>query len=477
MSLLELPVELLHQICELMPFQDDIHQLRLVNRAISAVADDFFLKKIALHFIRSEFETMQNICQRNKHVANGVRELYLHTDRYRPFSVFPLWKAQVHHTELMDAGARGELPSLDEVFAFDELDERTQRRVRRRLVNTQKAISKLHSEQELEDAYNHYQSVLLDQFRLVNEKASLAFYRRMFELCPKLDDILFNLDDSSNGYFRSWKCVEDLRRTLMPPIGDEISNQPCMVPLTHALIAAAESGRELRSIAVAPLSYQFFDQEEEVMSKIYKSMHTVKDLCLDINTVAKRDVPKPSNWTLSHQTLSHSRTALEEDVVAESRVLEALAGGRIAELLRHAPSLRSLSFYAPFFATSPGAAMSLKNIAGEIYWHHLRVLALSKFRCEPQELTALITRHSATLESLRLGQIIFSKGTARDCFQAFAGKMPRLREVKIKGEFVGEGESLALWNQIDCDRFGSWIVTGGDWPDDIETSDLDSLIA
>ncbi|KXT05033.1 hypothetical protein AC578_10281 [Pseudocercospora eumusae] len=91
--------------------------------------------------------------------------------------------------------------------------------------------------------------------------------------------------------------------------------------------------------------------------------------------------------------------------------------------------------------------------------------------------TAVITCYSTTLESLRLGQIICSKGTERDCFRAFAGRMPQLQEVKIRAEFVGGGETTELWDAADSERLGNWIMTGGEWPRDLETSDLDFLTA
>lgn len=85
MSLLSLPVELFHRICLQFHDQSEYHKhiaaLRLVSRSVQAVADEYLVPRLSLHYLREEFETAEAILGANSRIAKGVRSIRYHADR------------------------------------------------------------------------------------------------------------------------------------------------------------------------------------------------------------------------------------------------------------------------------------------------------------------------------------------------------------------------------------------------------------
>lgn len=82
MSIVDLPVELLHRIygqCS----PADIRSLRYVSRRSLAVANEYFLQNVSLFFLPDDFHTIVELLQ-NPGIARGVRSLTLEVDVFKP---------------------------------------------------------------------------------------------------------------------------------------------------------------------------------------------------------------------------------------------------------------------------------------------------------------------------------------------------------------------------------------------------------
>ena len=450
MSLLSLPVELLHRICQQFHDQSGDHKhiaaLRLVSRAVQAVADEYLVPRLSIHYLREEFDTAEEIFAANPRIAKGVRSIRYHADRLLHLPCIEIWKdvrKRLIHAKQARLASEEALAQSGSACPR-RLPERARRRHMRNFHNAMAAEIKRYSKKELEVKFADYQQHFKDQTAMLSEARAVACFERILAMCPKLNSIaVVMLAHSGEGLRLRERLYED--RYCIGPYGDDASTRLNTRPAGEMLKAIHNSGTANRlQIYIEPLSYQFFAQEEDIMTNYYgvasqlSGLHIgINDRCLNQDRVeGGPDPDEDPDGALEALIQSEEDARRETAHHAHTRVLNAFDDKRLAKFLDHASKLTSLTIKAPRPTRHNMRLLSLSNIVRpSMVWPRLTSLSLENFRCEDRELSDLITRHQSTLEVLSLRNVEFTEGDVKSCFEVFAGKMPQLRTVTLRHDF------------------------------------------
>lgn len=412
MSLSAIPVELLELVmkhCE----APQICSFRLSCRRISEVADEHFLQSTTLFFVRDDFDTIEKIIQHNPRVANTLSHVTFQTDHLRPLHEYGSWKR---------------LRDLSKVTIENSIDFRDEAR----LQPFEKSLGRSTSRPPLDPAFDHYTRQWYDQESLYQEKRAYTCFQKLFTLCSKLDSIRIatGLD---HGRPQSWKIVEAFRKGIVGPKCPDYHGY-VNGDLTKAVTRAAKNtGKSLKSLTVEPVSSTYFHTAGAF--DIASVLHCLESLRL--NNICEE---RRRGRRQSQENGEKSREGAETEAEAENRE-------GIAKFLFHTPNLRSLDI-----TCSGPRVPALHSIIDEsTTWPHLRTLALTNVEFTAQNCATLLLRHRATLEILKLCDVVFAAGNADDdaddddadlrtCLAPVAGQLMsnKLRVVEFRGRLVAE---------------------------------------
>lgn len=430
----DLPVELLHNICTFCP-KSDIRSLRLTSRLLEDIADEHFLDAVVVFFAREDFETAENIVN-NPRIAKNVKSVVFHTDRVPWLGPnFGIWNE--FRKRSLRVAMEGGIDAAERRYIPSESDR--ERRSRLRQPNRELLLEESkHSRKELRAAYEHYNRLSEDQNTMMVELRAAKCLEHIFRLCTKVETVTVAMND----HHPAWRSVNALRKGMLHPCGDNVTNRLGVRSLNEVLTAKQATGKHLSTLEAYPISFQFFAQSEERMEEIYAAISGLTAIELQINpkVLSDREVDIQINddddeETLAFRVEEFEREADEESYWgATSRVVGSFRDGRLSRFLSKAPRLEHIAVdgIPTRYATD---MMHLEHIVGTSPWSAIRVLALRSFRCFEKDLADLVLKYRDTLEELRLGHVLLTKGSVKSLFQTFAGNCPRLSSVVLSGKF------------------------------------------
>ena len=155
--------------------------------------------------------------------------------------------------------------------------------------------------------------------------------------------------------------------------------------------------------------------------------------------------------------------------------------GEFRELLGVTRALRVMKLsMIPSFPFDAGVL--LKDIVGDMQWPKLREIGLAWIQASEDELVHFLLKHQRQLRRISLSTIVLLSGTWESVFRRLSGQLPKLRKVKLRGEFCGdEGNGFdfdtsdypAYRRHMLRDAIERFILEGGDFPDEYALEDAD----
>lgn len=187
--------------------------------------------------------------------------------------------------------------------------------------------------------------------------------KALFQVCPNLHTINLSTEhELRDSNLRRTKYFRHLHTCLFQPLGLLTGG----LDLTHALLAAQETGRAILTLAAAPVSRYFLAQGRKTTGKLYEVFAGVEDLRLQFR---------------------HPENLEGEDEEFEM----VLKRGTLTIMLASASELRRLDLDLPTnFHAAPIA--HLRQVFGETSWLKLESLSLRGVSCTPDGLEALMER-------------------------------------------------------------------------------------
>ncbi|SMY27486.1 unnamed protein product [Zymoseptoria tritici ST99CH_1A5] len=141
----------------------------------------------------------------------------------------------------------------------------------------------------------------------------------------------------------------------------------------------------------------------------------------------------------------------------------------LVSLMEHTTKLQHLCLDLPDYTN--GDNVTLQDIVGGTTWRYLTHLDIANFEAKPDDLTDLLIRHRDTLTYVKLGTVCLQTGTWPECFESFAGKLPKIEQFEFRSRFSDDtiGESF-LWfgwphekqNNARGEEVRKFIITGGE---------------
>lgn len=145
------------------------------------------------------------------------------------------------------------------------------------------------------------------------------------------------------------------------------------------------------------------------------------------------------HWQLATPFLNDE---LEVDPDEYEAIIEDLEGGNLATFLSDAPNLRLLELGMPCQEVG-WSCPRLPTLVGDNFWPHLSSFIVTRVETSPEDLTSFLLLHDK-LQFLQLGQARLTSGDWPSCFAMFAGKLPELQQVELRGRFENP-DSLFYW--------------------------------
>ncbi|KAF8176447.1 hypothetical protein K438DRAFT_1979233 [Mycena galopus ATCC 62051] len=217
-------------------------------------------------------------------------------------------------------------------------------------------------------------------------------------------------------------------------------------PLNSVLFAVTNTGTKLR---MGNLGYHFFLQDPEVLEKFAPTLSSLEKLVIQLKT--------PFNLGLRNED-------------ERNLLVEPFANQHIPDLLRQAVNLRDLTVILP--GRGEQGRIPLSGILGNAdtapYWPYLCRLRLEWWSTDEEYLESFLLRQALTLEFPRLADVDFGSqgGDWPSAFTRLAGKLPRLAELWLRGNFEeAETEHRGVY------RFpgtGNMCMPGGDLMREVE---------
>ncbi|KAK4548225.1 hypothetical protein LTR36_010095 [Oleoguttula mirabilis] len=448
MSLLELPPELLHRICGYCEVAG-IKSVRCTSNLLAAIGAEYLLSEVEVFFVRESLDRMMQIAH-SPGVAKGLRTLCFQADRLPILACRSDWEGKRDRSDF-ERETIAATPTSVEIRTLKSTP-RGERLLNRRLVKAVETERKLDVKGRISAAYHLYETLLRDESRLETDGTARESLRTLFKASPRLDSIIFTVANELRH--TTTTNVDSFNATLTHPFGDRDNQTWCIHQLQATLCAAYDANLDLASLAVATISYRFFDLPPDVADQVYRVASRLRNLRIDFNWCYDNDTDEMDDTEL---------TGLLRDVKDQ----------RLVHFFASASQLHRLKIGGPY-ADRGALKLPLIDTVGDTIWPRLRTLHLEHFECTQEDLAHLMSRHARTLECVQLGEMTMKEGNWNDFFESIAGKLPVLRKVLLEGQFLcltGSGVEFDFGDVVngDIDPFTGlmqdYVVDGGTMPD------------
>ena len=175
--------------------------------------------------------------------------------------------------------------------------------------------------------------------------------------------------------------INAFRASLQCPSGDLGHGLPTGVPQLYSLLRAShEAGRQLTSLVVGDVNWQFLRVVRKCKKAVKQSLRQVRVLDLSISTYNDFDKVR------------------HDPKIQECR--KCLANKALCDLIKATPDLEDLSI-----AYDLNAIAELKYVVGDHHWPKLRRVSFQRIAATHADFASFCTRHASTLKHMVLSAI------------------------------------------------------------------------
>ncbi|GIZ42709.1 hypothetical protein CKM354_000596800 [Cercospora kikuchii] len=455
MSFVELPVELIEMICVRCSL-DEIKTLRLTCQSLRNVADDYLFPEIVTVMTRDSMEAARQIAQHPK-FCRQPRLLCFQGDTSEPLQ-FEEWKSKLQSQIEVDA----HITKADRKH-LQELGEISMRRDRDREIDPdlearEKALIQLiranadaqpkpsYSEAQLQDHYGHYSELAYEGMQIIEDETIQRCMQAVFEKCSNIR--AFDFTTANALRVHTHKENKQFRRGLITPFGDYERCAEGLEAMQEIVLAADEAGYSPQTLRLGSVTF-------------HVARHP------DLSRAMSRFMAKVENlhWIVSTPYLEDDDLGVDSEEFAE--IMLGFQEGYCTNLMSSAGNLRSLELDMP--CPNPGEdKIELSDVVGTLSWPNLRNVAITTIYANSTDLVDFLLRHAATLERLELNEVTLN-GEWPECFSKFAGKLPRLKEVQLRGVFDINSGFFCFFGDLYTSRgneysqrVARYIIEGGE---------------
>lgn len=404
-------------------------------------------------------------------IARAVRALCFQADKLVHYPSYDEWNAR--RGELVDTdpfrhdyvleGIGNLVPLTEEQWNDDTIRDARHSEIEKLVTeamspDTHKSAV---SEAELRECYEYYTQRVEDQDRLVEGEHSIMreCYAALFRGCPNLVTVEVTM---AHGLRLMTTGIEEFfqKGLVIPHHGDPSIDVPGLDAVTGLIQAAYDADFSPMELRLASVTH-YLTTEEDLVEEAAAFLRNVEVL----------------QWQLATPFLNDG---LEVDPDEYEAIIEDLEGGNLATFLADAPNLRLLELEMPCHE-SEWSSPRLPAVVGDNFWPHLSSFIISKIETSPGDLSAILFRHNK-LQFLQLSQVRLTSGDWPSCFATFAGKLPNLADVELRGRFE-DPDALFYWfghlesfrgNKFERE-IAQYLINGGSMcpmaPEKVEATD------
>lgn len=419
MSLDSLPDELTGLICG---FCDppEVKALRLTCQSLLKVANEYLLSEVVVFLNRESLEACDGITA-HPLFSKTVRSLWLQGDRPKtgPFDEFKAEQRQ-----------RARMSHFDEVTSvFYPQNQMSDREVEEQRAQINAELDEIEARHNLqtppmsdEQLRYHYEHAcrLSDEAEALLHDNSLFFsLKRVLESCRQIETVYLTL--SHEIRVSTAKHNKAFQKGLMHPFGDGDDYEPGVHFMRNLVLAAHQVSFKPKSLLLGDVSHYVFMREDEAFfSKLTGFFQDLEMLC----------------WKFAVPCMDEDYTL--DPIEMDSILLDFEESDRMSDLLKVASGLQYLQLNLPYHDDGE-AAVPLPSVVSDTKWEQLKDLRLSGFETTLPELRDFLLRHADTLSTVLLGDVFLHQGEWPVCFASFAGKLPKLDQFHLRGNFNHSG--------------------------------------
>lgn len=469
----QLPVELLHDICEKLPLYH-VYEFRLVNRACAAVGIKYLLPEVF-------FFSHPDACERLRETAHHP-EFRLHVKSllydgrhiYQRFADRGEWEANLKRRDYLAATVAGqearwqgtlrreaeqaeqtdenseiapgeslEVSSVassdgpDGMYAFESLIDRYFRRHPERVTHR--------TEGELEKHYSFYLKTIKQQDDMWEENRDFEAIEYAVKMFPTLKSVRLSTD----RFIYGWHRLKD--RAVRKAFADAFCkpssrNRSGVDPpqglrqLNALLTAVFNANIKLDRVEAGSLSWRFFAQEKSVMRKMMQATHCITHINLLLDTATD-----------------------EEDIQMNfegAQCREYLGHGSLRRFLQNMPNLTSLKvIFNIDYEPNIVLPATIRDLVGDgVKWPKLKEFGVGGIGTKEPDLLAFLDDHKDTLRRLEINTMMLDAGESWISILPKIQQMLKLDKAFLCGVLCAGGSTL----QVD----ESWDIATGNYNED-----------
>ncbi|KJX92890.1 hypothetical protein TI39_contig5582g00002 [Zymoseptoria brevis] len=425
----DLPDELLDIICGFCD-RPAIKNLRLSCRKIGRTADAHLFPEAVVFLNRDSLKACQGVAA-HPIFSKTVRNVWIQADRPKRLSYWEWWD---HASNDLDVS--GWLQEVKRRIEEEhgEVSEEEHERLTQRVLNAMRAEAALKKSAIPFDEREY----LFAQALRVSSEAEEIMYDRSFQAClqnilsgcAKVDSIDLTMGhhirSATTGYSKGF------RQGMLHPIGDNDHHSDGFEAVARLAAAASEAGFRPRVLNLGGVSHCIFKQHFAI-EEIEQMFTGVEELQWTLPVpYGGEDYDNPGELTLDHDAFDAMFNDFED-------------ADDCASLLEVASSLKRLHIELPEHYEAQ-QLVRLASVVGNITWAQLTHVHLAKFETTTNGLSDFLLRHRLTLTNLHLGDVHLSddEDTWPKCFASFAGGLPKLQKLDLRGQFL-EGQYRFYW--------------------------------
>ncbi|KAK4210515.1 hypothetical protein QBC37DRAFT_428571 [Rhypophila decipiens] len=370
-----LPVEMIHEVCGHLEFQDQ-GTLRRVNRFFCAIASSHTLKRIKFCMCKRDLDMLRQITN-NPLYASYIQDLIyvVETLSLEP-QTFEMYARAIEHDEMIKRHIGDYIP-----------------RVRAG------SPPRTYLPSEIRELHRRYTQFFEQQQDILHNRRDFEVIKEVIAKLPNLKEISVSSDGEiakvKKSPFVDCKKVCDGRF-----VSDRISTRHLEVMLKGVKAA----GTQLQTMRVSSVYHTCLDPATFGLHSIADQLRNMTHFDLAIQAVEESHMPMPlalgrdDPFDISNQLSECNKT---------------MQAGGLRRVLESMPNLIFLKLtFIEFHSAIPGtfnAPATLQHIMPQdAHWPKLKCLGLSNIMTERQYIVKLLARHKDTLFSFRLDQMRLS---------------------------------------------------------------------